>query len=152
MSTRDEPRSVRAAPTPAASSPRRAPSPTGGSPKKKRLEKERQIAQHRLIRADAPIVGNVGATAVRQESPCGRDSGRTVTGGRGSGGVSLVRSTLLSGGRHPDEGRPHEHGAFHRSAAAVPGPPHRGIRRFAAFAFQDPRRAPKGHSERPDEG
>src|ERR1035438_2898329 len=30
--------------------------------------------------------------------------------------------------------------------------PHRGIRRFAAFAFQDPRRAPKGHSERPDEG
>src|ERR1035438_6255096 len=70
MSTRDEPRSVRAAPTPAASSPRRAPSPTGGSPKKKRLEKERQIAQHRLIRADAPIVGNVGATAVRQESPC----------------------------------------------------------------------------------
>ena len=28
--------------------------------------------------------------------------------------------------------RPHEHGAFARGAAAVPGPPHRGVRRLAA--------------------
>ena len=61
-------------------------------------------------------------------------SRRPSAGGRRSGGVSVVRPALLSAGRHSGQGGPHEHGALHRSAAAVSGPSHRGIRRDAARA------------------
>src|SRR5271165_2111849 len=64
----------------------------------------------------------------------------------------MVGPEILPARRYLEQGRPHEHGAFIGSAAAISGSSHRGICGYAASCAQDTRLAPEDRSQTIDEG
>ena len=65
--------------------------------------------------------------------------------------VSLVRSEILSAGRHSGEGRPDEHGPLRRGPSAVFGSSNRRICRRSSSGPENPRFPPENSSEAFDE-